>query len=146
MNKKKDITDFNIETDAPTLFNIKKEGDFNVPDNYFKKLPLEIQKKVIVRDTKVVSIWANLKYIVPALAASIFGLVFFYNINSNKVSLPELTAEDILITLEYEEYYNVESNLLASTYAPEGDNEQSNEEEIIDYLLYENIDIDAIYY
>lgn len=133
---------------------LKKEYPFRVPDNYFDKLPEKIQINIHAREkaaskplTRIVN------YVKPhlALAAAILGFAligytgFRYFINRNSES--QISHQEIA---EYMDFY---SNDVDNTLIMELLKEQEQQsvetvddlsEEIIDYLLNENIDIYTI--
>lgn len=133
---------------------LKKENPFKVPDNYFDKLPEKIQVNIHACEkaaSKPVTRIVN--YVKPhlALAAAILGFAligytgFRYFINRNSES--QISHQEIA---EYMDFY---SNDVDNTLIMELLEEQEQQpvetvddlsEEIIDYLLNENIDIYTI--
>lgn len=145
MNNKNNIPDTeNLKDNAPTLFNLKKENSFKVPQLYFDELPTKIQNQVIHQSKYQFQL--QFKWIVPVAASLILVIVLLTNVNQQNNSLEDLSAQEIQQVLEFEGYYNVDTDLLAVVYSDETNNNEITNEEIIDYLIYENMDVDAIYY
>ena len=107
----KDIDQHKIEQNAPSLFQLKKEHNLEVPKGYFEQLPEELLK-IAEKKEKVVSINKNWVYIISIAAIVVIGLfiikpnqtissteVIAYNNNFNN-----LTAEDFETLLLFEEY------------------------------------------
>jgi len=144
-----------METQSEQEFSgLKKENPFKVTDNYFDNLPEMIQVSINKRE-KAAGMPATriIKYLKPhlALAAAILGFAligytgFRYFINRNSDS--QIRNQEIA---EYMDFY---SNDVDNTIIMELLKEQEQQsietdddlsEEIIDYLLNENIDIYTI--
>lgn len=133
---------------------LKKENPFRVPDNYFDNLPEKIRVNIHAREKAVSKpVIRIVDYLKPhlALAAAILGFAligytgFRYFINKNSNS--QISNQEIA---EYMDFY---SNDVDNTLIMELLKEQEQQhvetdddlsEEIIDYLLNENIDIYTI--
>jgi hypothetical protein len=134
------------------LNNIPEKSPFKIPENYFEEVNRKIlsetadKKQEIKRDSLVIKLRPYL-----AIAASIAGfLIISYttvklltaktkNLNISEIvseGSPELFINDI-------DLYSLEENALFSV-STEGGSGVSNEE-IIDYLISENIDINDIF-
>ena len=144
-----------METQSEQEFSgIKKENPFRVPDNYFDNLPEKIQANIHTRKKAAgMPVTRIIDYLKPhlALAAAILGFAligytgFRYFINKNSNS--NISNREIA---EYMDFYSndVDNTLIMELL--EEQEQQSVEinddlsEEIIDYLLNENIDIYTI--
>ena len=133
---------------------LQKENPFRVPDNYFDNLPEKIQVNIHSYENTVSKpVTRIIVYLKPhlALAAAILGFAligytgFRYFINRNSDS--QISNQEIA---EYMDFY---SNDVDNTLIMELLEEQEQQpvetvddlnEEIIDYLLNENIDIYTI--
>jgi hypothetical protein len=134
------------------LNNIPEKSPFKIPENYFEEVNRKIlsetsnKKQEIKKDSLVIKLRPYL-----AIAASIAGfLIISYttvklltaktkNLNISEIvseGSPELFINDI-------DLYSLEENALFSV-STEGGSGVSNEE-IIDYLISENIDINDIF-
>ena len=136
------------------LFGVNKNNPFRVPDNYFDNLPEKIQVNIHARENAVSKpITRIIDYIKPhlALAAAILGFAligytgFRYLINKN--------SDSQIRNREIAEYIDFYSNDVDNTLIMELLEEQKQQsietdedlsEEIINYLLNENIDIYTI--
>jgi len=136
------------------LFGVNKNNPFRVPDNYFDNLPEKIQVNIHARENAVSKpITRIIDYIKPhlALAAAILGFAligytgFRYLINKN--------SDSQIRNREIAEYIDFYSNDVDNTLIMELLEEQEQQsietdedlsEEIINYLLNENIDIYTI--
>ena len=145
----------NMETQSEQEFSgIKKENPFRVPDNYFDNLPEKIQVNIHAgKKTISMPVTRIIDYIKPhlALTAAILGFAligytgFRYLINRNSDS--QIRNREIA---EYMDFYSndVDNTLIIELL--EEQEQQSIEtdedlsEEIINYLLNENIDIYTI--
>ena len=132
----------------------KKENPFRVPDNYFDNLPKNIQANIYARENTVIKpVTRILNYLKPhlALAAAILGFAligytgFRYFINKNSNS--QIRNQEIA---EYMDFYSNDFDNTLITDLLKEQEQQSVEindnlsEEIINYLLNENIDIYTI--
>jgi len=130
---------------------LKKENPFRVPDNYFDNLPEKIKANIHAREKAVIKpVTSIIDYIKPhlALAAAILGFAligytgFRYFINRNSDS--QISNQEIA---EYMDFYsNDVDNALIMELLEEQEQQPVKtdddlSEEIIDYLLNENIDI-----
>ena len=133
---------------------LKMENPFRVPDNYFDNLPEKIQVNIRAREKAVSKpVTRIVDYLKPhlALAAAILGFAligytgFRYFINRNSDS--QISNHEIA---EYMDFYsNDVDNTLIIELLEEQEQQpvETNDdlsEEIIDYLLNENIDIYTI--
>ena len=144
-----------METQSEQEFSrLKKGNPFRVPDNYFDNLPEKIQANIHTRKKAAgMPVTRIIDYLKPhlALAAAILGFAligytgFRYFINKNSNS--NISNREIA---EYMDFYSndVDNTLIMELL--EEQEQQSVEinddlsEEIIDYLLNENIDIYTI--
>ena len=129
-----------------TLSSIEKKNNFSVPDNYFNDLAKNVQKKV--SPEKNVSNIVKLKWITSIAAAFVimFSIFHYYTIEH---SASIITNDDIALYIEWEGFHNLGYELTDIAYNSEEEPTiESNitNEEIIDYLLYENTDLESYYY
>jgi hypothetical protein len=131
---------------------ISRKNPFKVPDNYFE----EVKKKVIASTadsssrTKEKSIYLKFKpYLAVAATVAVLLLISYTVINyipsgKNKSAIPDITLNEFsdnylndidLMTLE-EKAVEIEPDL-THIYI--------NSKEIIDYLVFENIEISDLY-
>jgi hypothetical protein len=79
----------------------------------------------------------------------ILGALFF-NRPTQTLKLKELTAYEIEQSLEYYGYPSIDDEFLAVLYSEENndseDQEKLSEEEIVNYLLEEEVDVSQLYY
>ena len=136
------------------LFGVNKNNPFKVPDNYFDNLPEKTQVNIHAHENAISKpITRIIDYIKPhlALAAAILGFAligytgFRYLINKN--------SDSQIRNREIAEYIDFYSNDVDNTLIMELLEEQEQQfietdedlsEEIINYLLNENIDIYTI--
>lgn len=139
---------------APHLFNIEKKEVFDTPENYFEKLPGELQDKVNAR-VKPKNYWVP-NYKTALVTASIFVFIFvgirYYStttINPTKeIAASEMLQEfDTLYLasadeIELADQLDDESLESASQQIEAGS--EISTSEIEDYLISDNIDIATI--
>ncbi|MBN2521443.1 MAG: hypothetical protein JXB17_13095 [Bacteroidales bacterium] len=127
------------------LSQLNKKTGFKVPEGYFDSLSDNIIKKINhpqLTKQKVFFLSRNIfKY-----AASFIGFVFilfsayyFYSIRYN----PEVTTDDIALYLNSQGYEVSETDYLSASKNSENEvikNSELSDEDVIDYLLTENID------
>ena len=138
---------------APTLSSLKKENHFSVPQNYFDEFPMKIKSRIDEQEatsaTFSLSWFFDYKVLAPVGVCVIVILgVLFFNAPNQTLELEELTADEIEQSLEYYGYPSVDDNILAELYTEETESqtqEELSEEEIIHYLLEENVDVSQIY-
>jgi len=145
MKKNENITN-NFEAESSFLDDLKKENNFSTPPNYFESLPKIINSK---KDHYNTNPLRNIK-LFPKVSVSIISLtlLIFIIINWSDNTLPkQLTPNQISEILIDENYIDFDEDLLFETYAeiltPEID-EQSDSEEMINYLIDNDIDINYI--
>ena len=130
-----------------------KENLFRVPDNYFDNLPEKIKANIHAREKEVSNPTRLVDYIKPhlALAAAILGFAiigytgFRYFINKNSDS--QISNQEIAEYMDF--YLNDSDNILIMELLEEQEQQPVDtiddfSEEIIEYLLNENIDIYTI--
>ena len=134
------------------LTEISKKNPFKVPENYFEVIYIKIIYSTVENHSEVkqISIYSRLKTYL-AVAASIAVLVLlsytaYYFIHTSKpgTALPEISLN------EFSENYLNDIDILTLEQNA-GSIEQSagqidlNSKEIIDFLLFDNVDINVIY-
>ena len=156
MNKQNKISDLGeFKKMAPTLSSLKKENHFSVPSNYFDEFPMKVKSKIDAEENASSSFsfaWLfNYKVLTPigVCAIIILGTLLLNNPAEN-LTLEELTAYEIEESLEYYGYPSVDDEFLAVLYSEENkdseDQEKLSEEEIVNYLLEEEVDVSQLYY
>ena len=148
MENEKNISD-NLENEAPFLSKMTKENHFSTPENYFEVLPEVINNKILdnnkLRFNFDILSW---RLLMPFTAVAI---IFIALINLNT------TAEnDTLSYDQFSEYiitendFEFEDEMVYEAYAEllenetSEDNEISEEQEYINYLIENDIDINSI--
>lgn len=138
---------------APHLFKIEKKNVFEVPENYFEKLPGLMQDKVHAK-TKAKSYWVP-DYKLALAAASVCLLIFAgvnYFTASNKESKEMATSE---MVESYDSLYlgssdetdmaeELDDASLEKTSAQINKNSSISNSDIEEYLLSDNIDLTTI--
>ena len=148
MNEQNNISELEeLKKMAPTLSSLKKENHFSVPSNYFDEFPMMVKCKIDAEENASASFsfaWLfNFKVLTPISVCTIIilGALFF---NS-----PTKTLE-IEQSLEYYGYPSLDDEFLAVLYSEENkdseDQEKLSEEEIVNYLLEEEVDVSQLYY
>lgn len=123
------------------LNDIKKDTVFKVPDNYFENLESKILDNVKKNNSKRITFNFSRRIVLGvASVAAVFALFFFViNNESDNYDLDLLAEYSSIESVEdyYLEYLDEEeiSNFSTNTYS---------NEEVIEYLLEENIDYDLI--
>lgn len=160
--------DFNWEETAPTLAKLKKRNPFNVPENYFEKLPIDIllrashAKKVSFKGI-ITSVFHKPAYqigfAVAAVVIILFAL-FFDRLDFTKEAVPvlsEISLDDLLLErpdiIEYmDDYYFIETLIARldqemSFMQDQGfENDTSlSDDELLDYLSDEDFATDILY-
>jgi len=152
---------------ASELIKIEKEDPFNVPDGYFEKLANNIQEQVSSRSERIPIIEQILiflkqpKYSLATgfvIVLIIVGLFVFIKPADKEIQLfSDITIEDILEESPELIYDMDESIILEVLFADNGDDIYNyfendvftdttiSDDEIIDYLIDENIETELIY-
>ena len=137
-----------LEKEAPFLSKIKKENHFSIPKNYFEVLPeVIINKNLNNNDLNFLFDKLSWRILMPISATAILLFVIF-NWNTNSID-SELTNEQLSDLIIDENYIEFDDYLVYDTYAEimdeeEENNESSDTEEYIDYLIENDIDINTI--
>jgi tRNA A22 N-methylase len=130
----------------PILTKIGKENSFSVPKNYFEVLPQVINDKKL-NNKRIVNIFDNLSYRILAPTLGVLTLIMtIYILQPNNTTL-ELTNEQLSEIIINEELIEFDENLVYEVYAETestSSSEQTTDEEIIDYLINDNISINLI--
>jgi hypothetical protein len=132
--------------------NIPQKNPFKVPDNYFE----EVNRKIITAtsDYKQEAVRVDLLFRLRpylAIAASIAAIIIISFFTVNLLTVPEnkYNISDVVMEATPDIYINdidlfsLEENVAKSENYIEGSGVSS--EEIIDYLMLENIEISDIY-
>jgi hypothetical protein len=126
---------------SPILDKIGKENNFSVPKNYFEALPQLIGDKKL-NNKVIITIFDNLSYRVLAPTLGVLLIIMaIYTLQPNSTDL-ELTNEQLSEIIINEELIEFDEDLVYEVYAEtENDTpiEQTTNEEIIDYLINDNI-------
>jgi len=134
------------------LKNIPKQNPFKVPENYFEEVNRKILsstagmdsggiKKGIVRQLRL---YLAVAASIAVLVVLSFTAIHFFTSGKNTSALPGITLN------EFTDNYLTDIDILtleenASTYGLSGGVTGYNDNDIIDYLVFENIDIYDIY-
>lgn len=136
---------------SPQLSGISKEKPFKVPEGYFEDFPQRLQDRI--RDNTSVPVYHHrILALRPYLAAAIIlvvaiisGTLIFRNPEGKEV-LPDLQTE-ISQVVEWELYSISEEDILEVMYDEiywDETNDQDQSDEIIDFLMNEDIPIDVL--
>ena len=133
------------------LSGISKDKPFNVPEHYFEDFPermldrIRENRKIPVRHRNLLVLKPYLAAAMIIVVAVISGILIFRN-PDGKGSLPDLQTE-ISQVVEWELYSISEETILEvmqdDSYLDETI-DQDPSDEIIDYLLNEDIPVDAL--
>jgi hypothetical protein len=157
MNEQNKISELEeLKKLAPTLSSLKKENHFSVPSTYFDEFPMRVKSRIDEQENASKSFsfgWLfNFKVLAPVGTCIVLILagMFFYN-PTQSIELEELTADEIEASFDYYGYPSIDNELIAELYPTEYGEDSSTgieltEEEIIDYLLDENVDVSQLYY
>ncbi|MGE0561707.1 MAG: hypothetical protein AB7O47_07820 [Flavobacteriales bacterium] len=122
----------------------KKENQFSVPANYFEELPQQIQARK--NRTKPNTVFSNqlfYKVLAPTMViVTLLASYYLYQNNSNT----ELTPQEISEVIIDQELIQMDEEMIYEVYAETATSNQteSENEEIIDYLINDNISINLI--
>ena len=140
-----------LKENAPTLSSIKRKNIFSVPHGYFEELPAKIKEQCIEEDHyKVNRILRLIKPRSIAAAASVIliaiSLLVYNPENSNEqLALQNFTNEEIREYLFTGAIYEMnEEDLIIELLKTDnvgGFEDNINDEEIIEYLLDDDIDL-----
>lgn len=126
----------------------KKQEAFKVPANYFEDFALNMQNEIVSEQPKsgLASLFslANLKVLVPSFALVIICFSI-YHITSSDLAYVPISAADITEYILQEEEYQIldeYEELLASNLNL--DEPSVSDEDIIDYLVNEEIELDLL--
>ncbi len=123
---------------------LKKENQFSVPANYFEELPQHIHARK--NQTKPSTIFSNqlfYKMLAPTMVlVTLFTSYYIYQNNTTT----ELTAQEISEVIIDQELIQMDEEMIYEVYAETATSNQteSENEEIIDYLINDNISINLI--
>ncbi len=160
MEAKNNISSYNNEElreFAPTLSKIEKQNSFQVPERYFDTLPAIVQERCIKDKGASLSEWLQLILNPKVLApVSVFIVLIAIGINyfispppqinegDTLFSLEQLSAEDIYLTMEAGDLYDIDEYLIVEALIEiESEDDESNDE-IIDYLIENGIELSTI--
>lgn len=123
---------------------LKKENQFSVPANYFEDLPQQIQaRKNQTKPNIIFSTNWYYKILAPTMIViTLFASYYLYQNNTTS----ELTPQEISEVIINEELIQIDEEMIYEVYAETAtlhQNESENEE-IIDYLINDNISINLI--
>lgn len=137
---------------SPELAKLKKKEHFKVPDGYFEEFPYEVQKRVLESEKNVLwelvlKLFTVRKLAIAGLvvAGLVFGVPFLLNNDQNLEA--DVTAEELLElvedgTLEFDEDALIDVYAVALDDDVATSDDDLNDEDIINYLIDEDIDID----
>lgn len=139
MNKKKKDIEDELKQFAPTLLKLKKKGiNEKIPDTFLN----EINRNVILRMQKRRNKIINMR-IISSVAASIL-IIFFMIFKKNIQNLTRQKNYVYNDSLEYENIslYEIEDYYVSMRVL--GDEKKNDDDEIINYLIYNDITINDI--
>jgi len=136
------------------LSKINKDNPFQIPEDYFDDFPLRLSEKIHAR--KAPGIYE--KYLLAlrpymAIAALFIGVVIigtiFYNVFSPEKNIQESKTNEIAEIISEDAYYLSEESIIEIIYMNDvvhedeqaGDSKDNLTNEVIDYLINEEIDI-----
>ncbi len=150
-----------IKNIAPKLSNIKKENPFKIPEGYFDNFSSRLSEKIHGRETPgfyekhVLTLKPYLVAAALIVAVIITGKIL-YNMFYHESNIGDLKSSEIADLISEDAYYISEESIMDIIYAndiAEEDNKTDDDNnkmtnEVIDYLIDEDIDlidiIDAI--
>ena len=139
---------------SPTLASVKKENIFDVPNGYFEQLPAKIIEQCREEDlykSHGIMRYLNVKSIAAAASVILIAIsLLVYNIkdSTHQLALQDLTDEEVLGYLDTHDIYDINEEELIEEFS-DSDNlfvigAVLETDEIIDYLMENNIDLTAI--
>ncbi len=138
-----DNIDDDLKHIAPNLFKIKKENAFSVPENYFETLPSLIQERCV--QSKKQFSWRQLllrpAYSVSFLICLLAGFItisYYVGQNQKTAESKLFASADSLAIEDFEESEIIES------IAYDVNEKTSNNQEVEDYLIEQNIEVTQI--
>jgi len=145
MENKNNIPNNNKENPS-FLDQIKKESPFSVPKSYFEVLPQVIIDKKL-NNKSIENIFDKLSYRILAPTFAVLAIIAIVYLIPNENSEIELTGDQISEIILNESLHEFDEDLIYSVYSETQIEEPVAEEpneEIIDYLINNNIDINSI--
>jgi len=143
-----------LEAIAPTLSKIKRDNPFEVPEGYFENLPRLVSDRIKEHSTSHTVPIRTLVVRWTAIAASIAliaAVAFVLNNNTAptvNTDLALLDAEEIAEALVSDGAYAVDEEDLVEMLIEEDEfyagDEESSSDDIIDYLIDNDIDLSTI--
>lgn len=119
---------------------LKKENQFAVPSNYFDELPQQINNRRRRKNNTLFSEKLYYKILAPAFVVVLFFGSYFMYQNNHKTIKTSNQFSEVIINDELVEF---DEELIYEVYA-ETENTTTQDEEIIDYLINDNININQI--
>lgn len=152
-NELEDFEDENLKKLAPSLSKIEKKELFAAPENYFEKLPGQLQDKIHA-NVKPKHYWVpNYKLALASLSVFLILLSGIYYFKNNTGTIAEPQTSELIQNYDSQYLSSVDETELAeqlddevlenTSLQIEKSNGISNEE-IEDYLLSNNIDLTTI--
>ncbi len=125
---------------------LKKENQFAVPTSYFEELPLRInQRKTNTNNRTLFSAKLWYKFLAPTFVVIVLFVGYFmYQNNENDAVLTNQQLSKNIINHELVEF---DEELIYEVYTETANTPNANatqDEEIIDYLINDNININQI--
>ncbi len=139
---------------APKLSNIKKENPFKIPEGYFDNFSSRLSEKIHGGETRgfykkyVLTLKPYLVAAALIVAVIITGKIL-YNMYYHESNIGDLKSSEIADLISEDAYYLSEESIMNIIYEndiaeedkkPDDDNDKMTNE-IIDYLIDENIDM-----
>ncbi|MCK5822612.1 MAG: hypothetical protein KAG95_01315 [Bacteroidales bacterium] len=133
---------------APNLSKIKKENNFNVPDNYFDDFPSIVQERISKKSSTFISKFLFLILKPQFIAAFSIVVIFFvsYSIFNSHKETNILSSNDVAEYFEQNQT-DYDENLLIDVIVNDPNIDISNNSDndvIIDYLIDNDIDYSTL--
>ena len=130
------------------LSKFEKKHGFNVPENYFDELPLKIQAHISLEKSHTPILIPIFKQKIRVVYTFSFLIILFLLIGSyfyfNTYSIKQITVEDLIEYTIYSDDELDEFSLIGEMSGTSSTENNENSNEIIDYLVTENIDYTTI--
>ncbi len=148
--KKERNNDDALKQEAPTLFGITKQNNFKVPDGYFDALPEMLVEK---RSASTPGVLERLlhafhwKVAVPTFAAVAVILFVIFNTSPmvEDTAIASISVEEVEAYLDNEGLYTIDEDMLLEALEDEvAVNYEEDNDEIVEYLLENNIELETI--
>jgi hypothetical protein len=129
---------------------LNREAPFSVPDKYFNSLNDRIRERIKESEQRNIPVIRHrLRYVLVSGAAAVLAGIALLSYTLFFHSSPDpLTSDDIAFVLSEEIYdldeYTLESEIVEEPVISQSASADEYEEEVIQYLLDENIELESI--